>query len=440
MIRLLARGKVVWSSAFHKTMPADRPAFVLTMGGYYGTLAAARCLGHAGLPVVVADETHFAPASWSRYVVSRHRSPPARPIGPFVDWLIDLGRRSPGRVLYATSDDLAWAFAQRGEELGRHYRLLSPPFETLHRLLDKRQLYALCESVGISVPRTWFPRDESDLEGVVREARRPLLIKPRTQVFFTSQRKGRIVRALEELKSAYSDFLRYNRYDEHLLRSHPDVERPMLQECGAAGEPIYSISGFCDARAGHFATRASLKLIQWPRLAGVGLYFEDAEIHAELASKLRRMCESIGFVGVFEAEFIGTPTGFQLIDFNPRFFGQMGFDVVRGLPSPLLVYLAAIGDTDRLRAEVGAASDWRAAGPMRFVNKTALALTRTAERLVGRKPTEVAHLRGGNGAGPTVDAVGDSHDWLPTLFDGLQQIGGALRHPRAMLTAALRRD
>jgi D-aspartate ligase len=344
-------------------------------------------------------------------------------------------------VLYATSDDLAWTFAERADELRQHYRLLSPPFETLRRLLDKHQLYALCESVGIAVPRTWFPRDESDLEVVGREARRPLLIKPRTQVLFTSQRKGRVVGVAPELKSAYADFLRYNRYDERFLRSNPDVERPMVQECGSVDEPIYSISGFCDAAAGHFAIRASLKLVQWPRLAGVGLCFEDAVIDAELAGKLRRMCESVGFVGVFEAEFVGMPTGLKLIDFNPRFFGQMGFDVVRGLPSPLLVYLAAMGDADRLRAEVGAACSWRAPGPMRFRNRTALALTRTAERLVGRRPTEVAALpRGGNGAGPTVDAVGDARDWLPSLFDGVQQVGAALRHPRAMLTAALRRD
>ena len=85
----MTRGKVVWSTASKKIMLADRPAFLLTMGGYYGTLAAARCLGHAGLPVVVADETHFAPALWSRYVVSRHYSPPVRPLAPFVDWLLE---------------------------------------------------------------------------------------------------------------------------------------------------------------------------------------------------------------------------------------------------------------------------------------------------------------------------------------------------------------
>jgi len=424
----------------HRAMLADRPPFVLTMGGYLGTLAAVRCLGHAGLPVVVVDETTFAPALWSRYVVRRHRSPPVRPLTPFVDWLVELGSRTAGHVLYATSDDLAWAFAERSDELRRHYRLLSPSFETLRRLLDKRRLYDLCESAGISVPRTWFPQNESDLEAVAREACQPLLIKPRTQVLFTSQRKARIVRAFDELKSAYADFLRYNRYDEHFLRSHPDVERPMLQECGSTDEPIYSISGFCDASAGHFAVRASLKLLQWPPRAGVGLLFEDAPIHAELAAKLRRMCESVGFVGVFEAEFIGTPSGLRLIDFNPRFFGQMGFDVARGLPSPLLVYLAAVGDTDKLRAEVSAGSAWRAEGPTRFVNRTTLALTRAAERLVGRKPMGVAHVGGGNRAGATVDAVGDPHDWLPTLLDRVQQIGGALRHPRAMLTAARRRD
>ena len=151
-----------------------------------------------------------------------------------------------------------------------------------------------------------------------------------------------------QLGPAYADFVRYNRYDARVVARHPDIERPMVQECRGPGEPVYSISGFCDARHDLFVCRGARKLVQWPRLAGVGILFEDAPVDDDLAQKIRRMCGAMDFVGVFEAEFIGGPADRRLIDFNPRFFGQMGFDIVRGLPSPLLVYLAAIGDDARL--------------------------------------------------------------------------------------------
>jgi len=46
------------------------PAFVLTMGGYYGTLSAVRCLGNRGVPLIMADAGRFTPALWSRHVTS----------------------------------------------------------------------------------------------------------------------------------------------------------------------------------------------------------------------------------------------------------------------------------------------------------------------------------------------------------------------------------
>ena len=101
-----------------------RPGFVLTMARYYGTLAATRCLGHAGVPVIVADESRFSPALWSRHVVRREHCPPARFLDRLVDWLLEFGARNPGHVLYATSDDLAWVFAERSALFSRPHRLV----------------------------------------------------------------------------------------------------------------------------------------------------------------------------------------------------------------------------------------------------------------------------------------------------------------------------
>jgi predicted ATP-grasp superfamily ATP-dependent carboligase len=407
----------------------------MTMANYYGSLAATRCLGAHEVPVIVADGHRFAPARWSKHVVRREACPPPRPVGAFMDWMLAFGERHPGNVLYATSDDLAWAFAERQTELSERFRLLSPPLASIRSVLDKAALHAACMQAGLRPPRTWFPRDDAEVAAVGRQARFPIIIKPRTQVRFRSMAKGRIVVSPDALLDLYRLFLRDNEYDPEFVADNPGLERPMLQEL-EEGEFIYAISGFCDPRRGLFVARGSRKLVQWPRRAGIGIVFEDAPVDEELSSGLRRLSEITGFFGVFEAEFVGSDRPY-LIDYNPRFFGQMGFDAARGLPSPYLVYLSALGADRRLSDEIESARRWRPSRPMVYVNRTALAWTSAAERVVGRKPAKLPQ-RLARGVADYVDAVGVESDWLPAVVDGVGQVLGALRHPRAALRAAFR--
>jgi D-aspartate ligase len=414
--------------------------FVLTMASYYGTLAAVRCLGKADVPVIIADAEPYAPALWSCYVGKRASCPPVRSVDAFVAWLLSLGASDPGNVLYATSDDLAWLFALRESELRKHFQLLTPPFSSMASLLDKGALYSVCNEAGLRTPRTWFPGSRQDIARIERQGAPALLVKPRTQVLFHTQRKGSVVTSNSNLREIYEDFLSANRYDPLVLEHQPEVEWPMLQEfCGAPGDPVYGVSGFCDSRHGLFVARATYKLLQWPRRLGVGILFEDAPVGEELARGIQRVCEKTGFYGVFEAEFVQTSDGPMLIDFNPRFFGQMGFDVARELPSPFLVYLAAIGDIARLRTAVETARRWRASGPIRFGNQVALRWTRAAERVVGHALDPWA-TNGAPDAIRQLDASVDADDWLPGVLDGVRQVAGAVLHPRATLRAAMRRD
>src|SRR5262245_56308276 len=99
------------------------PPFLLTMPAYGGTLAAARCLGERGISVIMAGDTFLAPARWSRYVTRWERCPPVLEAGPFLDWILSFGQREPGHVLYPTSDDLAWLFADHRRELSMYFHL-----------------------------------------------------------------------------------------------------------------------------------------------------------------------------------------------------------------------------------------------------------------------------------------------------------------------------
>jgi D-aspartate ligase len=415
----------------------ESPAVVLTSAYYYGTLAAARSLGERGIPVIVADYVRLGPALWSRYVTRRVLSPKDRPMERFMDWLLDFGRSEPGHVLYATRDDHAWAFAEREKELRECFRVLTPPFATVARLLDKRTLYAACTDAGLVTPWTGFPRCLADVEDMAGDAPYPVIIKPRTQVGFTL-RKGVIAASARELSERYAEFVRSDRHDVALLQSNPDVEYPMVQEfCGAY--PMYCMSGYCDPRRNLFVTRAARKLVQWPRQAGIGICVENTTVDQVLAQRVVRLCELTGFYGVFEAEFVMRGDVPLLVDFNPRFFGQMGFDAARQLPSAYLVYLAAIEDFARLEQEVELARSWRAPGRMLFVDRTALAVAGIADWMVGRSAPELTLPKNGQRDSTwVIDFSADERDWVPGFLDRTIQVERALRHGLDVLRTAAR--
>ena len=81
------------------------PALVF-LGDYYGTLATARTLGRRGIDVVLAESHRFVRTRGSRYVKRQVTCPDLADVPAFVRWLVDFGRRQPGHVLFAASDEL----------------------------------------------------------------------------------------------------------------------------------------------------------------------------------------------------------------------------------------------------------------------------------------------------------------------------------------------
>src|ERR1019366_3678216 len=91
------------STGFHVTSP-ETPA-LLCDATFYGTLAAVRSLGRAGVPVDVVDPGYAAVASWSRYATRRLRGPPVARADRLVRWLVELGARQGRDVAYPPSDE-----------------------------------------------------------------------------------------------------------------------------------------------------------------------------------------------------------------------------------------------------------------------------------------------------------------------------------------------
>ena len=272
-----------------------------------------------------------------------------------VDWLRQVGQETPGRFLYPTSDNMAWRIAQSQEVLREHLLLYQPPTDATLGLLDKKQLYAFAEACGVPYPRTWAPCSVSDVrdlgETLTRESAFPVIVKPRTQAG-GPKGKGEDVESAQELMRAVDHFRRPDAYSEEFLRSAPEfIQWPLVQRfMPEASANTYSVSGFIDRSGTVLTARASTKVFQIPVRVGIGIAFEGRAVRRQQIVAIEALARASGYFGVFEVEFIhGSDGQFYLMDFNPRYYGQMNFEVSRGMRLPSIAYAAAIGDEPALQ-------------------------------------------------------------------------------------------
>jgi hypothetical protein len=121
-----------------------------------------------------------------------------------------------------------------------------------------------------------------------------------------------------------------------------------------------------------------------------------------------------------------------MIDVNPRFYEQMGFDVARHLPLPELVYHAGLGDREFVRAALQRANDRALDDPLIHCRRMMFELLLAAQLISGkftvseRRRWRAWYARNGARA---ADAVHDSDDPAPTLVEIAAQFSLYARHP-----------
>jgi hypothetical protein len=125
-----------------------------------------------------------------------------------------------------------------------------------------------------------------------------------------------------------------------------------------------------------------------------------------------------------------------LIDFNPRFYSQMGFDIARGMPLPMLVWHAARGEHARVREALAFARAWRPRGDEVYCHKTMLDLVLSLQGLSGQMTgEEVRRWRNwyAQHEKTAIDAVRDQDDRMPAVIDAAQWMHHFARHPRSFV-------
>ena len=420
--------------------PVSVPA-LLTEPCNCGTLAAARELGKRGINVWTTSANIGAPTSASRHV-SRHLQnrttfvPHTAP-EQALEWLVTIGKAHPGMVLYPTSDDFAWLQSIHLNTLQPYFRMYSPDASCIENVLDKRRLFEACSAVGIDSPTSYFAEHLDEVSDVARRATFPLLLKQRTQIFSLTHTKGAIVHTPDKLLSAYQHFITTNQHAEAVQARMPFSSWPLLQEFHEnAHKGSYLVSGFVNRNHTHIVAQAAVKVLQYPRTLGIALCMEIATLDKDLEQRILALCKCTGHFGVFQIEFLTAGDRKLLIDFNPRYYHYLAFDIARGIPFPWLAHLGACGDEIALTNAMTHARDHLDHSFRTFTYHLQLRELLWAQRFTGTMSAQdfrywrqwyTQHRH------HMIDAVADTDDRKPELANTFNEILTHLRHPRAFI-------
>jgi D-aspartate ligase len=405
---------------------------LLTAGNYLGTLAAARELGRRGIKVALAESSGGTIVASSRYVRRELRSPPIEDARRWVAWMLAFGEREPGHSLFSGSDDVCWLLDWHRDEFDRHFLVYQPPGERMYELLNKRKLYDHCRALGIDQPRQWTA---AEALGEPASLEYPVLLKPCTQAGLCASPKGLVCEQPAALATTIATALRTYRYCDEMMRYDPEVPEPIVQAFhGESEQHVYSLAGFYAPECDVFLLRAAEKVLQHPMRVGVGLCFESRSVQWELALQLRALFDRVGYCGPFEVEYIAVaavPRRYLLIDVNPRFYGQMAFDIARGLPIATLCHAAARANWTAVK-ELARQSDGGGEQPTRFCDAWLLRLYATTHLVSGNIGVQQwRSWLSWASSDSAADAVSVPDDREPAARLHWQVGRNFLRHPRS---------
>jgi D-aspartate ligase len=318
----------------------------LVVGGDYQGLGIARSLGRHGIPVVVVDDERSV-ARVSRYVNRVERVKDLRTETGTVDALLDVTTRLKldGWVLYPTREETVAAVAANRDLLATRLSVSTPPLASVEAAWDKRQTYQVAESLGVAVPRCWFPASEADLEAV--DLTSPVVLKPaiKEHFFYETRAKAWRVDTRQELLDAYRRAAAITGPGEIIIQELvPGGGDRQVAYCAlfTGGESV--------------AEMTVVRRRQHPSDFGRASTFVETVDLPELREPSIRFLRAIGYHGLVELEYKRDPRDgvAKLLDVNARTWGYHSLGAAAGVDFPYLLYREQLGlPVERAHARAG---------------------------------------------------------------------------------------
>jgi D-aspartate ligase len=308
----------------------------IVVGGHFHGLGLIRLLSREGVDVVLIDHEPCL-ARFSRYPAAFFRCPDLRRDEQgFIRFLIGLveDKDLNGWVIFPTDDETVRVFSRYRGLLSRRLRVSTAPWSSVRFAYDKRLTYQLAAKIGIPIPRTFYPENAADLDGL--RIRFPVLVKPAVmrEFFLATGRKAFRARDMEALKRQY-----------RLACSVAESRNLLIQEeIPEVWNHLYSYCPFIENGRIRGKLVAKRERQHPMDLGHASTYVVSVEL-PELEALGNRFLRAIGYEGLCEIEFVRDlrDRRFKLLEMNPRIWGWHSLSGRAGVNLPYLAFRHQIG-------------------------------------------------------------------------------------------------
>jgi D-aspartate ligase len=313
---------------------ATVPVLVLAVNHlvlHHGFVGIIRSLGRMGVPVYSVVKDRFTPAAVSRYLTGAFIwRRPGLDAQRLLEGMAMIGERLNRPTVVIPTDDFGAIFlAEQAAALQRWFVFPQQPATLPRTLSNKRELYLLCQRIGVPCPKVVFPSSIAEVHEFVKHAAFPVVVKvAQSWLLPQGARSTSIARTPEELYTIYRSVDR------------PGGPNLIFQEyiAPAHGEDWF-YHGYCNGRSDCGVAFTGRKLRSYPAFAGPTT-LGKAVVNDPLRQQVKVLLKAISYSGIMDLDFrFDRRDGqYKLVDFNPRIGAQFrlfedgaGVDVARAL-------------------------------------------------------------------------------------------------------------
>jgi D-aspartate ligase len=319
---------------------ATPPVLVLAVNHlvlHHGFVGIVRSLGRMGVPVYSVVKDRFTPAAVSRYLAGAFVwRRPGLDAQRLLEGMAIIGERLNRPTVVIPTDDFGAIFlAEQAAALRRWFVLPQQPATLPRSLSNKKELYLLCQRIGVPCPKVVFPTSIAEVHEFVKHAAFPVVVKvAESWLLPQGVRSTSIARTPQELCAIY--------------RSVQGSRGPNLifQEYipPAHGEDWF-YHGYCNGRSDCGVAFTGRKLRSYPPFAGPTT-LGKAVANDPLRQQAKALLKAISYSGIMDLDYrLDRRDGqYKLLDFNPRIGAQFRlFEDGRGVDVARALYLDLTG-------------------------------------------------------------------------------------------------
>lgn len=286
----------------------DTSVPVVVLGAGYGGLAVARSLGRVGVPVYVVEARVGRPSLASRYWKKAFRwDLSTEQPHSSVEFLLDIGACIGNKGLIMPTTDVSALFvAEHAAELQARFIISRQSASLTRALLNKRELHALLQRLGLPFARTAFPMSEQGLLEAVEETGLPAIVKAISPVVPPGKTKLFVKSRKEVL-----------RLIAPAMVGHGNV---LIQEYIPGGEDSnWFFDGYFNRQTRCLAAGTGQSIRRWSVHTGVASLAVSRPNRSVEKSSLT-LAQAIGYQGLVDIDFRhDRRTGeYKIVDVNPR--------------------------------------------------------------------------------------------------------------------------